>query len=109
MDADLLASCAIVNLEVLYSSRDLRTYEAVSAELSGLLDAPITPATLARARAVQHGLARTGRHRLPIPDLIITAAAELSGHSVLHYDSDFELIAEVTGQPQQWVVPRGSI
>jgi len=29
--------------------------------------------------------------------------------SVLHYDADFELIAEVTGQPVEWVVPRGSV
>jgi predicted nucleic acid-binding protein len=46
---------------------------------------------------------------LPIPDLVIAAAAELAGQTVLHYDSDFELIADVTGQPHQWVLPRGSI
>ena len=27
--------------------------------------------------------------------------------TVLHYDSDYDLIADVTGQPVQWVVPRG--
>lgn len=27
---------------------------------------------------------------------------------VLHYDSDYERIAEVTGQPQEWIVPRGT-
>ena len=29
--------------------------------------------------------------------------------TVLHYDADFDLIAEITGQPTEWVVPRGSI
>ena len=29
--------------------------------------------------------------------------------TVLHYDTDFDLIATVTGQPTQWVVPRGSV
>jgi predicted nucleic acid-binding protein len=27
---------------------------------------------------------------------------------ILHYDADFELVAEVTGQQQQWVVTRGT-
>jgi len=26
---------------------------------------------------------------------------------VIHYDSDFERIAEITGQPHEWIVPRG--
>jgi hypothetical protein len=28
---------------------------------------------------------------------------------VLHYDDDYDRIAAVTGQPAQWVVPRGSV
>jgi len=28
---------------------------------------------------------------------------------VLHYDHDYDVIAEVTGQAMEWVVPRGSI
>jgi hypothetical protein len=28
---------------------------------------------------------------------------------VLHYDSDYELIAHVTGQPVTWVVSRGTV
>jgi predicted nucleic acid-binding protein len=34
-----------------------------------------------------------------VPDLVIAAVAERSGLTVLHLDKDFELIAEVTGQP----------
>jgi predicted nucleic acid-binding protein len=49
---------------------------------------------------VQLLLADQGRHRAPsIPDLLVAAAAELAGLTVLHVDKDFELIAEVTGQP----------
>ena len=33
------------------------------------------------------------------PDLIIAATAELAGLTVLHLDKDFEVIAQVTGQP----------
>jgi hypothetical protein len=28
---------------------------------------------------------------------------------VLHYDSDFDHISAVTGQPTEWVVPQGSV
>jgi predicted nucleic acid-binding protein len=34
-----------------------------------------------------------------VHDLLIAAAAELSDLVVLHLDKDFELIANVTGQP----------
>jgi predicted nucleic acid-binding protein len=52
-----------------------------------------------RAVEVQLLLAREGQHRAPsIPDLIIAAAAELAGLTVLHLDKDFELIASITGQ-----------
>lgn len=37
------------------------------------------------------------------------AAAETAGLTVLHYDADLERIAEVTGEPMQWVVPRGTV
>jgi predicted nucleic acid-binding protein len=41
-----------------------------------------------------------GKHRAPsIPDLIVAAAGELAGLCVLHLDKDFDLIADVTGQP----------
>jgi predicted nucleic acid-binding protein len=46
---------------------------------------------------------------LVIPDLVIAAAAESFGLTVLRYDADFEHIAEVTGQSHNWVVPRGTV
>jgi hypothetical protein len=33
--------------------------------------------------------------------VIIAAAAELAGLTVLHLDKDFELIADITGQPAE--------
>ena len=107
--SDVLASCAIVDLEVLYSARDVRDYESVRLELSGLLPTGIDAAVLDRARDVQHALARAGHHRVPVADLVIAAAAELAGHVVLHYDGHYEQIARASGQRHEWVVPRGSI
>ena len=58
------------------------------------------PAIEDRAIEVQAILAERGQHRAPsIPDLLIAAVAELAQLTVLHVDKDFELIAEVTGQP----------
>lgn len=55
-----------------------------------------------RALEVQQELASRGQHRAPsIPDLLIAAAAEFAGLTVLHLDKDYELIAEVTGQPTE--------
>jgi predicted nucleic acid-binding protein len=60
----------------------------------------LTPAIEDRAVDVLTLLADRGQHRAPsIPDLIIAATAELAGLTVLHLDKDFEVIAQVTGQP----------
>lgn len=71
---------------------------------------PITEDCLDRAIAVQRELAERGLHRaVTTKDLIIAAAAELAGLVVLHYDHDFDRIAEVTGQATEWVVPAGTV
>ena len=109
MEDGLIASCAIVDMEVLFSARSLGDYEAVLEERRSMDSAPITPGVMATAIDLQHALARRGRHRLPIPDLVISAAAKHAGLVVLHYDADFERIAQVGGSDHEWVVPKGSI
>lgn len=60
----------------------------------------LTPTIEERAVEVQALLADRGQHRAPaIQDLLVAATADLAGLVVLHLDEDFELIAEVTGQP----------
>jgi len=105
----LVATCAIVDLEVLYSARSLGEYRAVLDERRALDDVPITPAVMDEAIDIQHDLAKEGQHRVPIPDLIVAAAARSSGLSILHYDADFDRIAGVTRQDQEWIVPAGSV
>jgi hypothetical protein len=46
---------------------------------------------------------------VPLPDLLVAACAERGGLTVLQYDADFDRIAEVTGQPVQWVVAPGTV
>ena len=104
------ATCAIVDLEVLYSTRSRAEHGSTRARRElAYLQVELTQAVFDRAIEVQGLLAGQGRHRLPIPDLIIAAAAEAAAMSVLHYDADFDTIAAVTGQATEWVVPRGSL
>lgn len=109
MDGGLLATCAIVDLEVLYSARALADYEGTLEERKSFDSAPITPEVMATAIDLQHALARRGQHRVPIPDLVISATAKHAGLVVLHYDSDFERIANAGGAGHEWVVPPGSV
>ena len=63
-----------------------------------------------RAFDVQAALWRGGRMRaVGLPGLPIAAVADRERVTVLHYDGDYDLIAQITGQPVQWVVPRGTI
>ena len=104
------ATCSIVDLEVLYSTRNPEEHSRVRARRAlAYRKVDLTEAVFNRAIDVQGLLAHRGRHRLPIPDLIIAAAAEAARMTVLHYDADFDAIAAVTGQDTEWVAPRGSL
>jgi len=98
-----LATCALVDLEVLYSSRKLQDHEGVLEERRALDSVPLTPHVMASAIELQHALARRRQHHVPIPDAIISAAARTAGLVVMHYDSEFERIADIGGAPQEWV------
>lgn len=106
-----VATCSLVDLEVLYSARSPSDYVRTRFTFDTAYPrVPVNQPTLDRAVEIQALLAERSAHRgASIPDLIIAAAAEEAGLTVLHYDADFDLIAEVTGQPAEWVVPAGSI
>jgi predicted nucleic acid-binding protein len=105
----LVATCGIIDLEIGFSAQTAAVHRGIRRERRSLPRARIDDEVLDRAFEVQGLLADRGQHRLPIPDLVIAAAAESAGLTVLHYDSDFEHISEVTGQAQDWVVPRGTL
>jgi len=102
IDRSLVRITTLTLLEVGYSARsaaDLRT-GLRSPPLGSMPVEHATPAIEDRAIEVQALLADRGEHRAPsIPDLLIAATAELNGMVVLHVDKDFDLIANVTGQP----------
>ena len=102
IERGLVRMTTVTRLEIGYSA--LGAAHARSAFSSPPISAMpveyLTPVIEDRALEVQLMLASKGRHRAPsIPDLLIAAAGELGGLTVLHLDKDFELIAGLTGQP----------
>jgi predicted nucleic acid-binding protein len=110
IERGLVRITTVTRLEVGYSARsgaDLRSGLAAS-PLSSMPVEYLTPAMEERAMEVLTLLADRGQHRGPsVPDLIVSAAAELGGLTVLHLDKDFDLIAEVTGQPMERLTSTG--
>ena len=100
---------SICDLEVGYSARNAKVWDALVGALGAFEAIDTTAAHLHRALQVQRLLAERSQRGRKIPDLLIAAAAEELGIAVLHYDADFDLIASVTGQRCQWVVPAGSV
>jgi predicted nucleic acid-binding protein len=106
-----VATCSLIELEVLYSARsypDLTRTLATRSRAFPLVH--MAQRDFDRAIEVMSELARQGLHRaVGIPDLLIAAAAEREGLTLIHYDRDYDHVAAVTDQPMQWVVPRGSV
>lgn len=104
-----VAVCGPIELEMLYGARNAAEHDRMQVYLRSFDRLAVVDECWERAIEVHHGLCEKGRHRgVPISDLIIAATAERHGVTVLHYDADFDVIAEVTGQPTRWVVPRGT-
>ena len=105
----LVRITTVTRLEVGYSARSGQQLRSGLREppLSAMPIEYLTPAIENRTVEVLGLLADRGQHRAPsIPDLIIAATAELSGLTVLHLDKDFDVIAEITGQPLERLTTR---
>lgn len=109
LEAGLVARCTPTDLEAGYSARSLEDFRRARTERAAWPFVTMDQEVLDRAVEIQGLLAERSEHRgAPIPDLLIAAAAAAAQLVVLHYDRDFERIAEVTGQPVEWIVPAGS-
>ena len=104
-----LARAGISDLEIGYSARNDLEWDRLAGALEVFELIETTAEHVVRARQVQRLLASRHQRGSKVPDLLIAAAAEARGLVVLHYDSDFDQIAAVTGQTCEWVVPAGSI
>lgn len=109
--AGQVATCGIIELEVLYSAKSERDLVETRRErVRAFPRVAMDEADFVRAEDVMAQLAKKGHHRsVSLPDLLIAAAAERARLVVLHYDADFDIVASVTGQPVEWVAPKGSL
>ncbi|MGN9836625.1 PIN domain nuclease [Nonomuraea sp. H19] len=108
--ARVVATCSVIDLEVFYSARDHAHYQRILRAQRQCIMLPVDQEVQARAVEVQKQLIEIAQHRGIGPNgLLIAACAEVHGATILHYDRDFDIISDVTGQPSLWVVPPGSV
>ena len=105
-----VATCAIIDAEIMVSARSPADADSLMTERRALHWLPTPDDVWDTVLATQRALVDTSRHRtVKLPDLIIAAVAQRHAATVLHYDSDYDMIAEVTGQPTRWLVERGTL
>ena len=111
LESGSIAACLPFMLEAGYSARTSREHDELLAELLALPQYHLDEAAERRALDAQAQLARVGHHRLPPVDLLIAALADRHELGVLHYDHDYDLIAEKTDLrfDSVWLADRGAL
>jgi len=107
-----IVTCPVVELELLYATRDGAHLDQWAADLAHLRTVPITRSVTNAARQALRDLAHVhdGYQRsVTIPDLLIAACAQDAAIGVLHYDGDFDTLSRVLAFESRWIVPRGSL
>jgi len=109
--ADRLRLSPAVRLEILLSARDGQAFDDLAEELSALRGAPLNGAVLRAAEGAMRALAHrsAGAQRLPIVDYLVAAAAQETGSAVLHYDHDYDTLAEVMEFESVWLAAPASL
>jgi predicted nucleic acid-binding protein len=100
-----------VRLELLLTARNGRTFDQLAEELSAWRPAPLTATVVRAAQDAMRALAHrsVGAHRLPIVDYLAAAAAQEIGGAMLHYDGDYDTLAEIMDFHSIWLAPAGSL
>jgi len=102
--------CDLVRLELVRVTPNQERASELARRLAAFDAVPMPESLWSRAREVQLSMAVSGDHRrVPPPDLLIAAAAELASVPIVHYDRDYERIAAITGQEHTWFVQDGAL
>ncbi len=111
LEARSLFTCAVIELEVLYSARNARDYRELAADRRLRYGwAEMDAETWSRALRLQSQLAdRSHLRAAGSTDLLIAATAQQHDLVVLHYDRDFETLGRLCDVKEQAIVPLGSI
>lgn len=109
IDAGLVGISVVTELEVGFSARSTQDHDDILRLFARLVPVVMPVQAERMARDLQRQLVERGQHRaMGVPDLLVAATAGATGLTVLHYDGDFDLIAAITGQPAEWIVPAGA-
>jgi predicted nucleic acid-binding protein len=87
--------CAVSRWEMLFSARSPADYAALETDLDRFRNLRMDMETFAAAGTAQRELAQTGRHRVPVPDLLIAACAQQHAADVVHVNRHFDVLASV--------------
>lgn len=111
VEAGLVATCGVIEFELGWATRSSSELRQLRADRGlGYEWLATHDEDWRRALDVQASLWESGRRRaVGLPDLLIAAVAERERVTILHYDGDYDFIADITGQPARWVVPGGTV
>jgi predicted nucleic acid-binding protein len=111
IEAGVVATCGVIEFELGWATRSSAEFDQLRIDRdTGYEWLAVHDEDWRRALDVQAALSRSGRMRaVGSPGLLVAAVAERERFTLLHYDGDYDLIAQVTSQPVQWVVPRGTV
>jgi predicted nucleic acid-binding protein len=100
-----------VRLEILFGARDGEAFDLLAERLTAIAAAPLTPSVVEAAAAAMRELAQrsAGAQRLPIVDYLVAAAAQELGAAVIHYDHDYDTLAELMEFESVWLAPAGTL
>jgi predicted nucleic acid-binding protein len=109
--ADRLRLSPVVRAEILLSARGGSQFDQLSERLDMLRVAPLSAAVVRAAETAMRALAHrsSGAQRMPIVDYLVAAAAQEHAAAVIHYDRDYDLLAEVLEFESVWLAPAGTI
>ena len=111
MSEGKLVTCLPFLLEAGYSARSGGERTEMMSNLARLPRVKIDKEIEESALQAQQQLAAVGHHRLPPADIVIAACADAAGSGVLHYDGDYDVIAQRTDLAfhSEWLARPGSL
>lgn len=111
ISAGVVATCATLDAEALYSARSPAEYEQLWADRrAAYAYLPTKDEHWQRAFATQRELARGGRHRaVGVADLLTAVLTGQHLLTLIHYDADVDVAADVLPLEHRWVAPRGTL
>lgn len=101
-----VAWCWPVRYELNVDARGLEGIAAVDRTLDGLREIAVDRTVQRGVLSAMRELASSGSHgahRLPLTDLTVAVAAQISGLDVLHFDRHFERLGTLLGVGTPWI------